>query len=66
MLFMQRERAAILVFDLLYTHHYIFDFTDQYAHLNTERSSGTVLPLPALYRFAPPVNSLGFGSWSSD
>lgn len=30
--------------------------------MNWERSSGTLLPLPALYLFGPPMNSLGLGS----
>lgn len=29
------------------------------------KSNGTLLPLPALYRLAPPWNGLGFGSMLS-
>ena len=33
--------------------------------VNCDKSSGTLLPLPALYLFAPPIKSLGFGNWWS-
>jgi hypothetical protein len=36
-----------------------------YAYSNALKSSGTLLPLPALYLLGPPLNCLGMGSDSS-
>jgi len=44
-----------------------FHSTSHLAHTyaNELRSSGTLLPLPALYLLGPPVNGLGIGNASS-
>jgi hypothetical protein len=50
-------------------HATLFDSTLSHAvlalHANALRSNGTLLPLPALYLFGPPLNGLGMGNASS-